>query len=84
MKLVRDHGEETGPLGWAVGDEIHEQAEALQAHARRSPELAEDLRQVAARLERAAEAGQAVVGCLELLFYESDGIRTWLVEEEEA
>ena len=83
FSLVPDHGEGTGPIGWALGEELSELKTAYEALARKHPEQAAQLREIANQIERVQERGEAVLGCLELMTYEGDGQRNWLVHPNE-
>ncbi len=72
---VRDHAEGIGPLGWSVGSDVSHLAAAFEMLAQQHEAQGEELRAVAQRLAGVS----AVVGCLELMTYEGDGDRTWLV-----
>jgi hypothetical protein len=78
---VRDHDEMVGPIGWADGDELVRLAEGYVDLARRHPSHERSLARVATNLRTAHDAQHAVLGCLELLTYESDGARRWLVDQ---
>lgn len=67
---VWDHGEGTGPFGWCGPKNIDELADALASTG------LEGCEEAAVRVRNA----EAAVGCLELLTYESDAQRNWLVD----
>jgi hypothetical protein len=76
---VRCDLESTGPIGWAAGDDVARLARDLCAIADQKPAFAAELRAVGGRLDSVAQRGEAVIGWVEYLPFESDGNRQWLV-----
>ena len=81
--LVRNYLEDTGPLGWAVGEELRTIAQSLRELSRRERAATAQLRALADRLEDAYRDGDAVLGWLEYLAPEAEGHRLWLVDSDE-
>jgi hypothetical protein len=80
---VCDHGRAVGPIGWAAGDDLAQLAEAYAALARATPRERARLEGVADRLRALHRRDAAVLGCLEFLSDDSDGVRTWLVDPDD-
>ena len=81
--LVRADLEETGPIGWAAGDDVSALARDLAALAGDQPAFAPELAAACHRIEAAFRRGHAVVGLIEYLSPEADGEMTWFSDLEE-
>lgn len=79
LTCVRDHFEGTSPIGWAESDDLAALAATWCSLSNDACDL--ELTNVGRALRQARESGHAVIGCLELMTYESDGRRTWLVDK---
>jgi len=80
-RLVRADFEETGPMGWAAGDDVAALARDLLALAGDRPAFAPELRTVSHRLETVSRSGHAVIGLIEYLSPEADGEMRWFRSE---
>lgn len=78
---VRGFLEGSGPVGWADADELPEMAAELRLLAAAQPNVHPALECAARRIEEAAIDGLSVIGCVELLGYESDGRRSYFVRD---
>jgi hypothetical protein len=81
--LVRHYFESTGPVGWAIGEDLRLMAHSLRELSSREEALTWQLRGMADRLEAADRDGNAVLGWLEYLSPEAEGDRLWLVASDE-
>jgi hypothetical protein len=80
--VVRDDLDATGPIGWAVGDDVAALARDLADAARANARFAPELHAAAQRVESAAGQRHAVVGFIEYVPPQSEGWRKWFTAHD--
>lgn len=79
---VRGDLDSTGPIGWAVGDDVTTLARDLAGAAASQASWAAELGAASWRVQAAAHAGHAVIGFIEYLPPRAEGLRKWLTEPD--
>jgi hypothetical protein len=78
--VVRGDLESAGPIGWTDAADAAAVARDLRATANEQAAFAPELRAAADRVESAARNGHGILGLIEFLSREADGMRVHLVD----